>query len=260
MLNLSQIEEYYSQAERKFKRNILREYLQYKILEIVFNSKAGQKMSFLGGTALRIVYGSVRFSEDLNFDNFDLSEEEFTGLSDEIRVALVKQGCNVQIKNVFKGAYRCYIKLPEILFDNKLSDLRGEKIVIHVDTAPHNFTYGKELKNINKFDVFTQIYATPVDIILSQKIYAAVNRKRVKGRDFYDIVFLLSRTTPNYEYLNAKLDVKNGSDLKKILLSKTASFDFKAMAKDVKPFLTDDGGLKRVELFLPYIESLEMEK
>jgi len=260
MLNLSQITEYYSAPERKFKRNILREYLQYKILEIIFNSKAGQKMSFLGGTALRIVYGSPRFSEDLDFDNFSLTEKDFAELADKIRVDLAKQGYRVEIKNIFKGAYRCYVKLPEVLFDNELSNLRQEKIVIQVDTAPHLFGYDRELKNINKFDVFTQIYATPVDIILSQKIYAALNRKRTKGRDFYDIVFLLSRTMPNYGYLNAKLGVKNGSDLKKMLLSKTADFDFETMAEDVKPFLTDDSGVKRVKLFLPYIKSLEMRR
>jgi len=259
MLNLSQITEYYSAPERKFKRNILREYLQYKILEIIFNSKAGQKMSFLGGTALRIVYGSPRFSEDLDFDNFSLTEKDFAELADKIRVDLAKQGYRVEIKNIFKGAYRCYVKLPEVLFDNELSNLRQEKIVIQVDTAPHLFRYDRELKNINKFDVFTQIYATPVDIILSQKIYAALNRKRTKGRDFYDIVFLLSRTMPNYGYLNAKLGVKNESDLKKMLLSKTADFDFETMAEDVKPFLTDDSGIKRVKLFLPYIKSLEMK-
>ncbi len=256
MLNLSQIAEYYSKPERKFKRNILREYLQYKILEIIFNSKPGQKMSFLGGTALRIVYGSPRFSEDLDFDNFGLTEEDFTALADKIRIDLARQGYQVEIKNVFKGTYRCYVKLPEVLFDNELSDLRQEKIVIQIDTAPHLFEYGLELKNINKFDVFTQIYATPVDIILSQKIYAALNRKRAKGRDFYDIVFLLSRTMPNYEYLDVKLGIKDGSDLKNILLSKAADFDFEAMAEDVKPFLTDDSDVKRVKLFLPYIKGL----
>jgi Uncharacterized conserved protein len=101
MLNLSQITEYYSKPERKFKRNILREYLQYKTLEIIFNSKAGQKMSFLGGTALRIVYGSSRFSEDLDFDNFNLTEKDFVGLANEIRVNLIKQGYQVEMKKRF---------------------------------------------------------------------------------------------------------------------------------------------------------------
>ena len=62
MLNLKQIEEYYPKNLRAFKKNILREYLQYKILEIIFNSKVVNKLSFLGGTALRIIYNNTRFS------------------------------------------------------------------------------------------------------------------------------------------------------------------------------------------------------
>jgi predicted nucleotidyltransferase component of viral defense system len=80
MISLSQIEQYYPQQLRQFKRNILREYLQYKILEIIFNSRLASKLSFLGGTALRVVHDNTRFSEDLDFDNFKLSEKEFAQL------------------------------------------------------------------------------------------------------------------------------------------------------------------------------------
>ena len=73
MLTLSQITEQYAEALRPFKRNILREYLQYKILEIMFASEYATKLSFLGGTALRIVYGNTRFSADVDFDNFRLT-------------------------------------------------------------------------------------------------------------------------------------------------------------------------------------------
>src|SRR3989338_1164005 len=102
MLSLANIEKYYSENERPFKRNILREYLQYKILEIVFNSKIGQQLAFLGGTALRILYNNSRFSEDLDFDNFGLTSEQFVSLADEIKKGLELQGYAVVMKNVFK--------------------------------------------------------------------------------------------------------------------------------------------------------------
>ncbi|MCU0652962.1 MAG: nucleotidyl transferase AbiEii/AbiGii toxin family protein [Candidatus Pacebacteria bacterium] len=258
MLSLTNIEKYYPENERPFGRNILREYLQYKILEIIFNSEIGRSLAFLGGTALRILYGNNRFSEDLDFDNFGLGEEQFTGIADEIKKGLGSQGYKVEIKNVFKGAYRSCIKMPDVLFDNELSDLRQEKIMIQIDTASHDFAYERDLKIINKFDVFTQIYTTPIDVLLSQKIYAALNRSRAKGRDFFDIVFLLPQTKPDYGYLQAKLGIKNGGELKDALISKTADFDFDELAKDVEPFLINVADAKKIKMFIPYIKSLEL--
>src|SRR3989339_1701794 len=116
MLSLINIEKYYPENERFFKRNIFREYLQYKILEVIFNSKMANKLAFLGGTALRIAYGNTRFSEDLDFDNFGLTEKQFETLVGEVKKALELQGYEVETRNVFKGAYRSYIKIPKVLF------------------------------------------------------------------------------------------------------------------------------------------------
>ena len=102
MLSLKNIEQYYPDNQKPFKRNILREYLQYKILEIIFNSKYAQDLIFLGGTVLRIVYNNSRFSEDLDFDNLKLTEEQFADLANEVKKGLELQGYEVEIKNVFK--------------------------------------------------------------------------------------------------------------------------------------------------------------
>lgn len=259
MFSLHQIGKFYPPDEQEFKRNILREYLQYKILEIIFNSKIGQKLSFLGGTCLRIVYGNTRFSEDLDFDNFGLSEKEFESLIDEVQHGLELQGYQVEIKNVYKGAYRSYIRMPRVLFENEVSIFEEEKILIQVDTVPHAFDYEKDIKILNKFDIFTQIFSTPLDLLLSQKIYAAMNRPRPKGRDFFDIVFLLPQTKPNYEYLAQKLGISNGHDLKKIFISKVSEFNFEELARDVEPFLIQSNNSKKVKLFLPYIQGFDFE-
>lgn len=256
MINLKEIEQHYPKEQRAFKRNILREYLQYKILEIIFNSKYSQDLVFLGGTALRIVYGNTRFSEDLDFDNFNITEDQFEDLARIIKKELKLQGYEVEIKNVFKGAYRSYIKIPNLLFDNSLSGFQEEKITIQIDTVPQVFDYKKEIKILNKFDVFTQIFVTPIDILLSQKIYAALNRKRSKGRDFFDIVFLFSQTQPNYQYLDKKLNVKNIEDLKDLFLDKTKGVDFDELLRDVEPFLINSQDSKKITLFREYIKSL----
>lgn len=257
MLSLKNIEQYYPDNQKPFKRNILREYLQYKILEIIFNSKYAQDLIFLGGTTLRIVYNNSRFSEDLDFDNIKLTEEQFADLVSEVKKGLELQGYEVEIKNVFKGAYRSYIRMPQVLFDNNMSDMQEEKILIQIDTVPQAFDYKKDTKILNKFDVFTQIFTTPIDILLSQKMYAALNRKRAKGRDFFDIVFLIPQTKPNYAYLEAKLGVKNAEELKKMLLEQTADLDFNDLAQDIEPFLINSEESKKVKLFREYITSVE---
>ena len=72
MLTFDQILSRYSSQERLYPRNILVEYIQCEILDSLFKQKEGISLSFIGGTALRIVYGGNRFSEDLDFDNFGL--------------------------------------------------------------------------------------------------------------------------------------------------------------------------------------------
>lgn len=72
MLDLEQIKDQYPAALQGYERAILREYLQYKILQAVFESKHASQISFMGGTALRILHGNNRFSEDIDLDNLGL--------------------------------------------------------------------------------------------------------------------------------------------------------------------------------------------
>jgi len=64
MLSLNQIKSFYPQSLQSFERFMIREYLQFKILEIIFETTYAAKLSFLGGTCLRIVHQNQRFSED----------------------------------------------------------------------------------------------------------------------------------------------------------------------------------------------------
>lgn len=77
MLSLAEIQKYYPEQLHSFKRFMLREYLQHKILQFVYQSPFAGKFAFLGGTCLRIVHGNSRFSEDLDFDNFGLTKSGF---------------------------------------------------------------------------------------------------------------------------------------------------------------------------------------
>ena len=253
MVSIEELKKYYPNL-KGFDRSILREYLQYKILDIIFKSKIADKLSFLGGTAIKICYGSKRFSEDLDFDNFNLSEDEFAEMSSVIKKELSFEGYKAEIKNVFKGAFRCYIKIPKILHSNKLSDMEGEKILIQVDTAPHGFKYKPDNFLLENFEVFRNIKATPADIILSQKAAAIFGRKRAKGRDFYDLSYLMGIADFNYEYLDFKFGIKNKARLKKELLNHTSDFNFKELVRDCLPFLINTGDQERILFFREYIE------
>ena len=250
MLSLKEIKAFYPESLHPFERFILREYLQYKILEIIFESPFASKLAFLGGTCLRIIYANTRFSEDLDFDNFQLSEEDFKGISGIVKAELEKIGYEAEIRNVMKGAYHCYIKFPELLYQQGLSGHKEERILIQLDTEAHDFSYQPGKPILNKFDVFTQIFSTPEELLLAQKFYAIINRKRNKGRDFFDATFLLSRgIKPNYEYLNLKLGIQNSDELRTQILEKCAALDMSEIAKDVEPFLFEPKDMKKVLLF-----------
>lgn len=91
--------------------------------------------------------------------------------------------------------------------------------MIRLNTEAHEFDYIPDQAIINKFDVFTQINTTPKDILLAQKFYALINSKRNKGRDFFDIIFILGQgQLPNYDYLKLKLGINNPDDLRHRIL------------------------------------------
>jgi len=255
MLDLNDIKQFYSKNESKNQRHIFREYLQYKILDALYDSPIANKISFLGGTAIRFIHGSSRFSEDLDFDNFDLNYEEFIESSKYIKRKLELDGFVVEIRNIKIAAFHCYVKFPDILYQNKLTPIKSEKILIQVDTMAHGFDYKPDVFLMNKFGLTKNISKTPVDILLSQKISAVFNRKRTKGRDFFDISYLMAITKPNYDYLKSKLDISDADNLKNYLLDQSKDVDFKMLAKDVEPFLIDSDDTNKVLLFMDIVKN-----
>ncbi|WP_373493768.1 nucleotidyl transferase AbiEii/AbiGii toxin family protein [Aquiflexum sp.] len=259
MLSLEEIRKFYPKELEGFERFMLREYLQYKLLEIIFESAYAEKLCFLGGTCLRIVHGNLRFSEDLDFDNFNLSSDDFDALSIDIKTKLQYLGYEVEIKNVKRGAYHCYIRIPELLYKEGLSQFKEEKILIQLDTEPQNFNYEIDQPIINKFDVFTQINSCPLDLLLAQKFFAVLNRKRNKGRDFFDIVYLLGKgIKPNYAYLTQKIGIQSPEELKQSILEKCNKLNMKEMAVDVHPFLFNTNDDKKIKLFPKYLEQVKL--
>ena len=259
MLDFQQIKDQYPEKLQRFERAILREYLQYKILQAVFDSQHASKLAFLGGTALRIILNNNRFSEDIDLDNFGLSWTEFEEVIQKVNRFLRLEGFEVEIRNVAKGAYRCYLKFPALLYEQGLSPIQEEKILIQLDTTAQGYPYIPETILINKFDVFAEIRVTPLSILLAQKIYTAVNRKRPKGRDFYDITYLASRTKPDMGFINQKLGVETAESLRREISVRISDYDFMRLAVDVAPFLINREDIKRVEKFRAFWDQVALE-
>ncbi len=258
MLEFDQIKDQYPEHLQGFERAILREYLQCKILQAVFESNQACRLSFLGGTALRLFYGNQRFSEEIDLDNFGLDWDMFGSVIKKVQRFLSLEGFDVEVRQIKKAAYHLYLKFPELLYQQGLSPFKEEKVLIQVDTFAQGYDYEPAIKILNKFDVFTEIRVTPISLLLSQKIVTAINRKRPKGRDFYDITFLFARTKPEFNYLYKKMGIRSSSQIKVIVDEKISHFDFDDLAKDVAPFLINKKEVLRVQKFKDFWDQVDL--
>ena len=260
MIELREIKKYYPENLQSFDNFLLKEYLQFKILEIVFSSTFADKLCFIGGTCLRIIHENQRFSEDLDFDNFNLNFEEFDQLGYEIREQLILQGYDVEIKNFQKGAFHCYVKFPSLLLKSGLSGHKEEKILIQLDSEAQGYNFSPERYFLNKFDIFCTVNAAPTSLLLAQKFYAVLNRKRNKGRDFFDIVFLLGLNTKiDFGFLELKTGIRNGEELKERLIQHCNLIDMQLMAADVQPFLFKANDVRKIQFFSEYIQQQRLD-
>lgn len=256
MVNIEFIEKYYPPELRVFKRNILREYLQYKILDILAMTPEVNNLVFIGGTAIRIVYDGDRFSEDLDFDNLNLNKKEFIALMFKIKKGLEFEGYEVDISTSFKDAFHCFIDFKNILYENKISPHINEKLTIRIDAQPQNYDYKKELKLITKFDIFSRVFVVPENLLLSHKLYALINRKRTMARDIFDILFLGTRVKPDINYLIKRLKLKDTERIKEKLILKCKDIDFDKISKDLLPFVFREKDIHRIKLFPLILQKL----
>ena len=254
MLDMSQIEEFFSIPLRSFKRNLLREYLQYKALEAIYDSPSGGSLVFMGGTAVHLLHGGPRFSEDLDFDNRGLSLSDFKSLAARLRQKMEWEGLPTEATVTARGAFRISLRFPGLLRRMGLSTDPREKVNLMIDAESQNFEYKPDTPLIHKFDVFTRIQATPPDLLLAQKVFCIFSRSRPMGRDFFDALFLWSKSEPRLDFLKSKLRIKSADDLKDRLTSRCLELDFKKMSEDVAPFLFDPKDSVRVRMFPQFVQ------
>jgi predicted nucleotidyltransferase component of viral defense system len=231
-------------------RGMLVEYLQYELLDSLFKNAAAA-LSFIGGTAIRMLHDSHRFSEDLDFDNFGLSFAQFEGLLKTACRDMEYKGFLIEYRMVEKGAYHCYIRFPEILHRLGLTPEAGRKILIRIDSETKGKIYEPAKVFLNKFGVYRRILAAPTSILLAQKMIAILYRKREKGRDIYDVSFLMGFASPDFAYIQKMIGLDQAEFLRS-LDERLEELDLTMLAWDVEPFLFTPEQKERVITFRDY--------
>ncbi len=253
MLTIDQLKKYYPDSPKISSRSILVEYLQYELLDSIYKREESRFLSFIGGTSIRIVYGGSRFSEDLDFDNFGLNFSDFQKLLKEVVRDMSVKGFSIEFRFVEKMAYHCYIKFPHILQNSEISKLPGEKILVRIDAPKKEKIFSPRPFTLNQFDIYRNILVNPADIILSQKMITILQRKREKGRDFFDISYLYGFTKPDFAYIEKILKIKK-TDFQSKIVKKCEELDFNRLAKDIEPFLINPEQSERVVDFPNFIK------
>jgi predicted nucleotidyltransferase component of viral defense system len=254
MLTFEQLERYYPTGRVASSRSMLVEYVQHELLDSIFKQRESEHLSFIGGTAIRIVYQGSRFSEDLDFDNFGLSFDGFQKMVDAVVEDMRLKGFLVEFRTIEKGAYHCYVKFPHVLQDARLPSASEEKILVRIDMMKKEKIFSPTVYTLNIFDIYRNIRVNPPDILLSQKLITVLERKREKGRDFFDVSYLYGIAEPNFEYLEATTDMSKAAFAEK-LFERCERLDFSLLAKDVEPFLMHPEQSVRVTDFKRFIRN-----
>jgi predicted nucleotidyltransferase component of viral defense system len=258
MISFEEIKSLFAEGLRKNPSHfdyMLKEYLHYRMLDVIFSGEYASKLSFIGGTNLRILYHIQRFSEDLDFDCFNLSREEFLSLTGEVIDRLAQEGINVKADDKEKDqkliAFRRNIVFPGLLFDLGFTGHREKKLLIKIECEPHNYGYEPEKPIIQKFNVFTQIFAPSPSILLSMKTGAVLERG--KGRDYYDFIFLSGITEPDFGYLAEKFGITNHAQLYERILESCKTTNFELKSKDFEKLVFEPAETRKVLFFKEYI-------
>jgi predicted nucleotidyltransferase component of viral defense system len=260
MMTFEQIKTWFPEnlGKKQYARFVFREYFQFMILDHLAGSQFAGKISFIGGSSLRLIYGINRFSEDLDFDNRNLTRSEFILMTDSVIKYLRSQGYHViaddKEKDKNLNAFRRNLVFPEFLYRNGLSPFKDERFLIKIESQDQKkkYEYSKTLIKGCGFVFYFNI--PPLPVLCSMKLSALLQRK--KGRDFFDAMFLLQKTEPDYNTLPEAYHIKDKTTLKKVLKETAGEVNLKNKSRDFEHLLFDPGMNKQVLYFGEFAESL----
>jgi predicted nucleotidyltransferase component of viral defense system len=250
MMQLELIKNFFPAELREnasFQKYMLKEYIQLLILDFLSATPFIRKIVLIGGTYLRLVKGIDRFSEDLDFDCRDFSKEEFMEMTDAITGFLKRDGLRVGIRdreNKQLTAFRRNIHFPEMLFELGLSGHKEERFLVKVESEEQKVRYEPRLINIKGCGFYFPFPVPPDGVICSMKLSALFSRQ--KGRDFYDTMFLLAQTRPDYAFLTEKLNIHNLDELKTSVSEILKTIDLNIKKRDFEHLLFNKRSSERI--------------
>lgn len=261
MIDINYIRNFFPPAiaqESRFDRYMLKEYLQLLILDYMATTPYISKMVFIGGTNLRLIQGIDRFSEDLDFDCKGLSEQEFIAMTDSIVNYLQQNNIIVETRdkaNPKLTAFRRNLYFPEMLFKLGLTGHREERLLVKVEAQNQGVYYQPIVANINRMGFFFGVQTPPLDVLCAMKFAAILSRQ--KGRDFYDVIFLLSKTNPNMDFLAARTGISSLDNLQTAIEERITTIDLKQKKRDFVHLLFNEAHAERVLQFSSIVKTMQ---
>lgn len=251
-------------------KNALREILQEIALLGLYRSGFFSVAAFNGGTALRIFHRLDRFSEDLDFSldhpmpDLDLSpfletlKEEMASYGFEVTVQSRQKKLETGIRTaVLSGSSRVHLLqiFPSSPVLKNVHANERFRIKLEVDVDPPE---GARFESkILLLPIPFPVRVFTLSSLFAGKLHAVIARNwknRVKGRDFHDLVWFLSRgVRPDLPHLAARLrrsgTLGHGQDLTRDILlqflhQRFAETDFDQARQDVLPFIQDANPLE----------------
>ena len=234
----------------------IREITQELVLAALGRTDFFKEAAFQGGTALRILYGLDRFSEDLDFtlkkstpgfawkDYLQTMTEELSAYGYKIEIQ-DRSTTDSAVKKAFikDGAIG---KILNFQFAGKSGVLGKIRIKLEVDINPPSGSE-YEIKYLD-FPFISSVVVQTLPSLFAGKIHALLCRDYLKGRDWYDFLWYTARRTSiNYQLLSSALaQVGPWTNLDhpvdydwcvQSLKDKIESIDWHSAAEDVRRFV-----------------------
>lgn len=242
--------------------NALREIIQQIVLLGLHRGGLFERAAFYGDTALRMLYGLDRFSEDMDFclETPD-AQLSFADYVQAIETELQRYGFSARVEQKRTGAgvavESAFVKQDTIeglvVIDRPPRGPRGQLVKVRLELDKLNPPAAEYTKRLVKLPVPFLVRTLSEPSLFAGKLHALLARaylNRVKGRDYYDYLFHASRDTPvNMAYLEAKLRDSGHyhgpaalslERLVQLLTDKFHQVDLEKAKDDVRPFLEPD--------------------
>ena len=229
------------------KLNILREYLQAFVMRSLHESEAYTCLSFVGGTALRFAFYLPRFSEDLDFSLENPVGYEPTRWMKKLKRDMVLAGFDITLSwNDRKTVHMAWIKVAGLLRDAGLSAMENENLSIKLEIDSSPPAGAETVRTVINRHLMFAVRHHSLPSLMAGKVHALMTRKYSKGRDWYDLLWYMSRrppTEPNLILLQNALDQTQGKETyraenwREMLREKVQVMNFSQLLQDVEPFL-----------------------